>query len=1048
MNRFKTWLVTIVTLLCSITISAFEVNGIYYNITSSRMVEVTGIYDNEYSGSITIPATVTHEGVRYNVTSIGYAVFAGCSSITTITIPESVTSIGDWAFDGCSNLTAITIPENSQLTSIGRAAFCDCSSLTAINIPEGVTSIGSSAFCDCSSLTSITIPEGVTSIGSNTFDGCNSLKAITLPESVTSIGDYAFYGCGDLTSITIPENSQLTSIGDYAFEVCESLTSITIPESVTSIGDCTFKNCYYLKSITIPENSQLTSIGRAAFSRCFCLTSITIPESVTSIGDWAFYDCSGLTSITIPEGVTSIGSSTFDGCNSLKAITLPESVTSIGDDAFFGCSSLTSITLPESVTSIGDNAFYNCSNLKTMVVKNVVPPALSYSLGVSTMKVVVPGNSVEAYREADYWEKHNIVGLYTITYLVDGETYEIVEVAHGDDITPIANPVKEGYTFGGWGEMPATMPAENIIVSGGYIYTVTYMVDGETYETVKVAYGDVLTPPIKEGHTLVDWSEAPETMPAEDIIINVTFTANNYNLIYKIDDAVYKTEQVVYGSDIVLTDDVPTKEGHTFVEWVMPVSSGIEIASNADAMLYSNAPCTETRYGDQFVGWHVLFDNDVNTFFHSDYSGDDSADGLDHYLRVDMGEDNPISRFIFTYTVRGDQTPWYTPVEMIVEGSNEADGEYDEIAVLTELPRDKGEVYESDILGNGNAYRYIRYRVTETMYNSMYHGHPYFYFAEFGMSRVDDISVVVTMPAHDVVVNALLTKNKYKVTFKVGDEVLSEEMLEYGSRIIAPRPYKEGYTFGGWGDVAETVPAHDVTYEGCYSVNSYILTYIVDGDVVKEVPVLYGTAITSLDNPAKEGYTFSLSGEMPETMPAEDVTVYGTFTINKYRVTFALGGVVKKTEQLEYGATIVVPTFTEREGYTLTWSEEIPATVPAKDVYYNAVYVANIYQVYYFVGTDLVHVADVPYGEKIPEYIYEPEEGEEVFLGWLGDEYETMPAHEIFLTAEMVPVGIEKLIGNGEQKTVIYDLQGRRVLDTQNLKAGIYIVNGKKVVLK
>ena len=67
-------------------------------------------------------------------------------------------------------------------------------------------------------------------------------------------------------------------------------------------------------------------------------------------------------------------------------------------------------------------------------------------------------------------------------------------------------------------------------------------------------------------------------------------------------------------------------------------SEVIDIASNADAMLYSNAPCKVTTWGDDFKGWHVLFDDDASTIFHSDYSGDNSVDGLDHYLRVDMGE--------------------------------------------------------------------------------------------------------------------------------------------------------------------------------------------------------------------------------------------------------------------------------------------------------------------------------------------------------------------------------------------------------------------------
>ena len=153
----------------------------------------------------------------------------------------------------------------------------------------------------------------------------------------------------------------------------------------------------------------------------------------------------------------------------------------------------------------------------------------------------------------------------------------------------------------------------------------------------------------------------------------------------------------------------------------------------------------------------------------------------------------------------------------------------------------------------------------------------------------------------------------------------------------------------------------------------------------------------------------------------------------------------------EYGSPIEVPTFAEKEGYTLTWSEEVPATVPAKDVYYNAVYVAKTYQVYYFVGANLVHTADVPYGEKIPEYIYEPKEGEGEFLGWIGDDYETMPAHEVYFTAELGETGtdIHQLLQDGG-KLVIYNIQGRKIQvgGLHELTTGVYIINGKKVVIK
>lgn len=87
------------------------------------------------------------------------------------------------------------------VTSIGDDAFSDCSSLTSITIPDSVTSIGNSAFWGCSSLTSITIPDSVTSIGGSAFGFCRSLTSITIPDSVTSIGNSAFDYCWNLTDV-------------------------------------------------------------------------------------------------------------------------------------------------------------------------------------------------------------------------------------------------------------------------------------------------------------------------------------------------------------------------------------------------------------------------------------------------------------------------------------------------------------------------------------------------------------------------------------------------------------------------------------------------------------------------------------------------------------------------------------------------------------------------------------------------------------------------------------------------------------------------------
>jgi hypothetical protein len=154
--------------------------------------------------------------------------------------------------------------------SIGENTFYGCSSLTSVTIPDSVTGIGRSAFYGCSSLTSVTIPNSVASIGDSAFEGCSSLKSVTIPDSVTSIGDRTFYGCSSLTSVTIPNS--VTSIGDYAFEDCSTLTSITIPNSVTRIGNWTFYGCSSLTSITIP--GSVTRIGYNMFENCKNLTNL------------------------------------------------------------------------------------------------------------------------------------------------------------------------------------------------------------------------------------------------------------------------------------------------------------------------------------------------------------------------------------------------------------------------------------------------------------------------------------------------------------------------------------------------------------------------------------------------------------------------------------------------------------------------------------------------------------------------------------------------------------------------------------------------------
>ena len=436
----------------SIGDSAFNRCRSLTSVTIGDSVTSIGIGAFVYCDSLT---SVT---IGDSVTSIGDSAFSHCESLTSITIPDSVTSIGGYAFGGCNNITTAimpttaipTIPKTNLTTvvltsgiTIGEEAFRTCTSLTSVTIPDSVTSIGVRAFYNCDSLTSVTIPDSVTSIGYEAFYYCTSLTSVTIGDSVTSIGDMAFEDCFALTSITIPDS--VTSIGDYAFANCP-LTNIcfdgTVEQwnaieknnwcsepvnytlyifctdgevttegtvtyfenaskglqftlnddgesySVTDIGTCTDMN------VVIPntyENLPVTNIGDGAFAGCDSFASIVIPNNVATIGNYAFNGCY-LTSIVIPDSVKSIGYEAFSNCPDLTSVVIGDGVTSIGDYAFVCCYSLKSVTFGDSVTSIGTGAFANASLTNVTIPSSVTNIGYQAFAGSTSLTIAAFAN--------------------------------------------------------------------------------------------------------------------------------------------------------------------------------------------------------------------------------------------------------------------------------------------------------------------------------------------------------------------------------------------------------------------------------------------------------------------------------------------------------------------------------------------------------------------------------------------------------------------------------------------------------------------------------
>ncbi len=380
--------------------------GLYYNLYDDGTAEIVkNPVNSTYSmESLAIPATVTHNGVTYRVTTIATNAFLN-STIKSISGGANITTIGSTVFGSNSPLTSINL--DGKVTSIGSSAFYGCASLTSIgNILDNVTELPIYIFQNCTALTgNITITAPITSIGEHVFNGCTdsnlSVSFTNLTDAV--ISQKAFYGFSGLKSVA----GTVKSIGNYAFYGCTNLTSIgNLLDKVTNIPIKAFYNCTALTG-EITLNAAITNIGESAFYNCTNrdlslsftnLTNATIGESAFSNNRYG--DFTGLKSIA--GTAKSIGEYAFDKCNNLTSIgNLLDNVTDIPNYAFYRCSALTGeITLNAGINNIGDYAF-NESRISNIYCLAATPPTLGEdALCDNALSVKVPSSAVSDYQSA------------------------------------------------------------------------------------------------------------------------------------------------------------------------------------------------------------------------------------------------------------------------------------------------------------------------------------------------------------------------------------------------------------------------------------------------------------------------------------------------------------------------------------------------------------------------------------------------------------------------------------------------------------------------
>lgn len=401
----KLWV--FVAMLCTlISASAydFEVDGIYYNISSEANKEVSVTYktSNSYSGIVNIPTSVSYNGKTYTVKSIGSYAFEDCVDLTSVTIPNSVTTIGYKAFFECKNLVRLII--GIGVTKIGEKAFSyennkEYYTYTIRKViwlgntrPNGykeveanVNYVSNNEFGLSNQIVYpflssrfevgnvIYVPVSPSERTCDVID-CNYTPSSTeividsivnnrnIKLKVLSVNAYSFYKNPKITSLKICNSGPVYS---YAFFSCDALETV-VASNNGNIEHHAFYECKNLKSVDLSNKGY---VGYYAFYNCSSLETTTLNINGV-IGESCFGNCAKLSSVKIGAQVTKIDYEAFKNNTSLPEIIIPDNITSLGSSTFSGCSSLANVSIGKGISSLLKSLFNGCKSLASIVILN------------------------------------------------------------------------------------------------------------------------------------------------------------------------------------------------------------------------------------------------------------------------------------------------------------------------------------------------------------------------------------------------------------------------------------------------------------------------------------------------------------------------------------------------------------------------------------------------------------------------------------------------------------------------------------------------------